>query len=74
VLRKEAIGIVDAFGFTDNGLKSVLGVYDGNVYELMWDCAENKNSFNKKEVIDGMDTVMEIKNVKRPLPYPQPKL
>lgn len=34
---REAVQITDAFGFTDYELGSVLGRYDGKVYETLWD-------------------------------------
>jgi acyl-CoA oxidase len=33
----EAVQITDAFGFTDYELGSVLGRFDGRVYETLWD-------------------------------------
>uniref|UniRef100_A0A8H7XY14 Acyl-coenzyme A oxidase n=1 Tax=Psilocybe cubensis TaxID=181762 RepID=A0A8H7XY14_PSICU len=36
-LLPEAIGLTDAFGFTDWDLDSALGVYDGKVYEALWE-------------------------------------
>jgi acyl-CoA oxidase len=33
---REAVQITDAFGFTDYELGSVLGRYDGLVYETLW--------------------------------------
>ena len=34
---KEAIQITDAFGFSDYELGSVLGRYNGRVYETLWE-------------------------------------
>ena len=34
---REAVQITDAFNFTDYELGSVLGRYDGRVYETLWD-------------------------------------
>ena len=34
---REAVQITDAFGFSDFELGSVLGRYDGRVYEMLWD-------------------------------------
>jgi hypothetical protein len=34
---QEAVQITDAFGFTDYELGSVLGRYDGRVYETLWE-------------------------------------
>jgi acyl-CoA oxidase len=67
-LRKDVIGLVDAFNYPDNTLKSALGGYDGNVYETLWDWVKNKNYFNKKEIIDGYETISQLKDVKRPAP------
>ena len=34
---QESVQITDAFGFTDYELGSVLGRYDGRVYETLWE-------------------------------------
>ena len=34
---REALQITDAFGFSDFELGSVLGRYDGQVYETLWE-------------------------------------
>jgi len=34
---REAVQITDAFGFSDFELGSVLGRYDGRVYETLWE-------------------------------------
>jgi acyl-CoA oxidase len=34
---QEAVQITDAFGFTDYELGSVLGRFDGRVYETLWE-------------------------------------
>ncbi|KAF6750439.1 acyl-CoA oxidase [Ephemerocybe angulata] len=38
----EAIGLTDAFGFTDWELDSALGVRDGKVYEALWNRAQQE--------------------------------
>eukprot|EP00095_Tigriopus_kingsejongensis_P009257 maker-scaffold922_size80897-snap-gene-0.22 protein:Tk09257 transcript:maker-scaffold922_size80897-snap-gene-0.22-mRNA-1 annotation:"probable peroxisomal acyl-coenzyme a oxidase 1" len=48
-IRPIAVSIVDAFDIPDEGLKSTLGCYDGNVYERMLDAAE-KGPLNKSDV------------------------
>jgi len=48
-LLPEAIGLTDAFGFTDWELDSALGVYDGKVYEQLWKRAQDE-PLNKTEV------------------------
>ncbi|KAH7913617.1 acyl-CoA dehydrogenase/oxidase C-terminal [Hygrophoropsis aurantiaca] len=39
-LLPNAIGFTDAFGFSDWNLDSALGVYDGRVYEALWNRAQ----------------------------------
>lgn len=48
-LRPNAVALVDAFDFHDKKLNSVLGRYDGNVYENMFEWARN-SPLNKTEV------------------------
>ncbi|PPQ69969.1 hypothetical protein CVT24_003673 [Panaeolus cyanescens] len=48
-LLPEVIGLTDAFGFNDWDLDSALGVYDGRVYEALWERAQAE-PLNKTEV------------------------
>ncbi|KAF5353255.1 hypothetical protein D9756_008030 [Leucocoprinus leucothites] len=48
-LLPEAIGLTDAFGFTDWELDSALGVYDGKVYEQLWKRAQDE-PLNRTEI------------------------
>lgn len=48
-IRPDAVALVDAFDFQDVTLGSVLGRYDGNVYENMFEWAK-KSPLNKTEV------------------------
>ena len=48
-LRPNAVGLVDAFDHSDDTLQSCLGVYDGNVYESLYESAK-KAPFNKSQV------------------------
>lgn len=48
-LRKNAVALVDAFDFTDRLLGSVLGRYDGQVYENLYNWALN-SPMNKTQV------------------------
>lgn len=48
-LRPNAVALVDAFDFHDQKLKSVLGRYDGNVYEHMYEWARH-SPLNATEV------------------------
>ncbi|XP_077990374.1 peroxisomal acyl-coenzyme A oxidase 1-like [Glandiceps talaboti] len=48
-IRPNAVGLVDAFDFPDGILDSILGRYDGNVYENMYKWAKD-SPLNKQEV------------------------
>ena len=48
-VRPDAVAYVDAFDFTDRGLSSVLGRYDGQVYDHLYEWARNY-PMNKTEV------------------------
>jgi acyl-CoA oxidase len=48
-LRPNAVALVDAFDYSDEMLNSVLGRYDGNVYEHMFEWAR-RSPLNKTEV------------------------
>lgn len=41
MVPREAVQITDAFGFSDYELGSVLGRYDGRVYETLWEEVKN---------------------------------
>ncbi len=50
VCRLNAVGLTDAFDLTDNALNnSVLGRYDGNVYEALIDSTRH-SPLNKDQV------------------------
>ncbi|PCH43218.1 peroxisomal oxidase [Wolfiporia cocos MD-104 SS10] len=51
-LVPEAIGLTDAFGFTDWQLDSALGVEDGSVYQQLWARAQAE-PLNATEPVDG---------------------
>ncbi|XP_003724010.1 peroxisomal acyl-coenzyme A oxidase 1 isoform X3 [Strongylocentrotus purpuratus] len=52
VIRPIAVTLVDAFDVPDKMLSSVLGRYDGNVYENLYEWAKS-SPLNKKEVPDA---------------------
>ncbi|XP_078510686.1 peroxisomal acyl-coenzyme A oxidase 1-like isoform X1 [Lissotriton helveticus] len=52
LIRSNAVALVDAFDYSDAQLGSVLGRYDGNVYEHMFEWAK-KSPLNKTEVHDS---------------------
>lgn len=54
-LRPNAVALVDAFNFNDRTLNSVLGRYDGNVYENMFEWAR-RSPLNTTEVSQGHNT------------------
>ncbi|CAK8678544.1 peroxisomal acyl-coenzyme A oxidase 1-like isoform X2 [Clavelina lepadiformis] len=49
LIRVNAVSLVDAFSFRDEVLQSVLGRYDGNVYENLFKWAQN-SPLNKTDV------------------------
>ncbi|XP_062073935.1 peroxisomal acyl-coenzyme A oxidase 1-like [Humulus lupulus] len=51
-VRPNAVALVDAFNYTDHFLSSVLGRYDGNVYQNLYDEAW-KDPLNESVVPDG---------------------
>ncbi|THU89410.1 peroxisomal oxidase [Dendrothele bispora CBS 962.96] len=53
-LLPEAIGLTDAFGFSDWELNSALGRYDGRVYQTLWEKAQME-PLNQKEVPDAYE-------------------
>jgi len=71
-LREHVVGLVDAFMYNDNNLRSAIGRYDGKAYETLWEWATNFNKFNK----ENFDDVFE-KSLK-PMRYleqkPRPKI
>ncbi|KAF8153565.1 peroxisomal oxidase [Mycena galopus ATCC 62051] len=54
-LLPEAIGLTDAFGFSDWELDSALGVYDGNAYEALW-ARVQQEPLNQTEVTEAYET------------------
>jgi acyl-CoA oxidase len=54
-IRKNCVLLVDAFDWKDSNLCSALGVYDGNVYEKLYEFAKN-SSFNKTDIHPGVET------------------
>ena len=57
-IRPHAIGLVDAFAYTDNALNSAIGSYNGQPYEYpshrtLFDWASNHNPFNKIPKLEG---------------------
>jgi len=68
-LRPDVIGIVDAFGYPDNTLRSALGVYDGNVYETLMKYVRENNEFNKHDWTETFEKyIKKIRTIEWPLP------
>jgi acyl-CoA oxidase len=55
-VRKEAIGLADAWDFSDHSLNSCLGRKDGNVYEALYNRAKqdplNQPTADMQELFD----------------------
>jgi acyl-CoA oxidase len=45
-IKPQAIGLVEAFNFNDNVLRTTIGCHDGKPYEYMYDWAIKENSVN----------------------------
>jgi len=56
-LRPNAVVLVDAFDFSDDTLQSCLGVYDGNVYESLYENAK-RAPLNKSQVHEATYTYL----------------
>lgn len=52
-LRKEAIGLVDAFCLSDSSV-GALGRYDGKVYETLYEWVTKKNKINQPEITESL--------------------
>uniref|UniRef100_A0A1I8NU85 Acyl-coenzyme A oxidase n=2 Tax=Stomoxys calcitrans TaxID=35570 RepID=A0A1I8NU85_STOCA len=57
-IRPEAVALTDGFDFDDRVLNSVLGAYDGNVYERIFESAK-MSPMNKKPVQDSFETYLK---------------
>lgn len=58
-LRVNAVALVDAFDFHDQKLNSVLGRYDGNVYENMFEWARS-SPLNATEVSSSVHFILNV--------------
>jgi len=57
VLRPNAVALVDAFDIPDRVLNSVIGRYDGNVYEALFESAQ-KSVLNQTDPFYGYEEVL----------------
>lgn len=57
-LRPDAVALVDGFDFNDHVINSVLGSYDGNVYERLFESAL-KHPLNQKPVPKFFDLYLK---------------
>ncbi|ELU10772.1 hypothetical protein CAPTEDRAFT_174749 [Capitella teleta] len=60
VVRPDAVAYADGFDFSDRHLCSILGRYDGNVYEKMFEWAKNY-PMNKTDVHESYRYLKELK-------------
>jgi len=61
-IRPNAVALVDAFDFTDRHLSSVLGRYDGNVYDNLLDWAK-RSPLNKLEVHPSFQHLKNLQQI-----------
>jgi acyl-CoA oxidase len=57
-IRPDCIALTDAFDIDDNILKSTIGRYDGNVYEALYDAAQ-QSTLNQQEVFEGYEQYLK---------------
>ena len=68
-IRPDVIGLVDAFSYPDNTLRSALGQYDGNPYETLLKWARESNEFNKYDWTETWEkNIKGLRYVDRPTP------
>jgi hypothetical protein len=53
-IRSDVVPLVDAFDFSDHLLNSALGRFDGNVYQTLFDWAQ-ESPLNKSEIAPGVE-------------------
>jgi acyl-CoA oxidase len=58
---QEAVQITDAFGFSDYELGSVLGRYDGRVYETLWEEVKKDPVNTERGLREDVMTMMKGK-------------
>jgi acyl-CoA oxidase len=58
IVRRGAVGLVDAWAFSDMNLNSALGRYDGRVYEALYSMAQ-REPLNAKAVPDGYEQLLQ---------------
>merc|ERR1712137_126109 len=58
-IRPDAVGLVDAYGFDDEQLKSTLGRYDGNVYEAIYEAAKI-SPLNQSPKMIGWESLSKV--------------
>jgi acyl-CoA oxidase len=60
-VRKNALGLIEAYEVKDEALQSILGRKDGKVYENMIFHAKNENPLNKTRVFPGIREMLRPK-------------
>ena len=62
-IRKYAVNLVDSFDIPDNALNSVLGCWDGNVYQRLFDEAAksplNRTAVHKESFEKSLKPLMQ---------------
>ncbi|CAD8212955.1 unnamed protein product [Paramecium pentaurelia] len=60
-LKPQALGLVEAFNFSDNALRTCIGCHDGKPYEYIYEWATKENSVNIKGVPQAVNDLMGTK-------------
>ncbi|ETE62771.1 Peroxisomal acyl-coenzyme A oxidase 1 [Ophiophagus hannah] len=63
LIRPNAVALVDSFDFCDSVLRSVLGRYDGNIYENMFEWSK-KSPLNKTQVHESFHKHLKLLQAK----------
>ncbi|TMW63106.1 hypothetical protein Poli38472_002047 [Pythium oligandrum] len=62
LIRPHAVVLVDAFNFSDHALNSALGRYDGNVYQALYDSAQQDDVNQSSDKIALHEFLLPIRN------------
>jgi acyl-CoA oxidase len=66
LIRRDAVVLVDSWDFSDYTLNSALGRYDGNVYQALYDWAQEA-PLNQKKNADGIQEFL-LPTMRKPKP------
>ncbi|EAR98581.2 peroxisomal acyl-CoA oxidase (macronuclear) [Tetrahymena thermophila SB210] len=62
-VRRDALPLVEAFGFQDSQLRSAIALTSGKPYETLYDWAKNKNEMNNSYFAEGYEWIQKMQNL-----------